>query len=199
MKALILLDLQNDYGQLGAMPVPESEAIIPLANQLMEQFDLVAATQDWHPADHITFAANHPWRHPNQIKEINGQKHELSIIHCVQNSFGAELMGNLNTNKIDAFFLKGSDANIASYSGFYDARKSKNTGLEEWFKKKGVTEVYILGLTIEGSVKATALDATNMGFKTTIIENASRGRDDTAIIEAKKEMLQHHIEIINLT
>lgn len=172
MRTLILLDLQNDYGAFGAVPIPDAEAIIAIANELIDQFPIVVATQDWHPASHISFAANHPWRHPGQVIEIDGSEQELSIIHCVQNSFGAEFMNGLNTEKINTIIHKGTDPKIASYSGFFDKNRQRDTGLNEWLKAKGVTEVVILGLEQNDCVHSTAKDAIELGFKTSIIKDS---------------------------
>ena len=109
MRALLLIDLQNDFCPLGALPVSEGDQVIPIANQLMDHFDLVVATQDWHPGNHGSFAANHPWRKPGQVIELNGLSQILWPIHCVQNSFGAEFVSTLHTEKINEVFVKGTD------------------------------------------------------------------------------------------
>lgn len=190
MKALILVDLQNDFCSLGALEVPNGNEVIPLANQLMPHFDLVIATQDWHPGDHGSFAANHPWRKLGQVIELNGLSQILWPIHCVQNSFGAEFVDELETEKINKIFPKGTDSGIDSYSGFFDNGHRNSTGLGDYLKEKDVKEVFVMGLAADYCVKFTALDAIGLGFKTYLIEDATRGvniqEDDTR--NAFKEM-----------
>lgn len=198
-KALILVDLQNDFCELGALAVPNGNEVVPLANQLMPQFDLVVATQDWHPGDHGSFAANHPWRKPGQIIELNGLSQILWPIHCVQESFGAEFVDELETEKIDKVFPKGTDAGIDSYSGFFDNGHRNSTGLGDFLKEKDVKEVYIMGLAADYCVKFTALDAVDLGFKTYLVEDGTRGvniqEDDT--LNAFKEMKEKGIIFTN--
>ncbi len=175
MKALILVDIQNDFCPGGALAVENGHQIIPIANQLMEHFDLIIATQDWHPANHGSFAANHPWRKPGQIIELNGLEQILWPMHCIQDSFGAELVAELKQEKIDAIFYKGTDVGIDSYSGFFDNGRKKSTGLSDYLKEKNVEEVYIIGLATDYCVKFTALDAIDLGFTTFLIEDATKG------------------------
>ena len=173
--ALILVDLQNDFCPLGALPVPEGDQVIPIANALMPHFSTVVATQDWHPADHGSFAANHPWRKPGQTIDLNGLPQILWPIHCVQGSFGAEFVPELKQEGITKVFEKGTDPGIDSYSGFFDNGHRKATGLGDWLKKQGITRVYVLGLATDYCVKFTALDALQLGFETYLVEDASRG------------------------
>jgi len=173
--ALILVDLQNDFCPLGALPVPEGDQVIPIANALMPHFSTVVATQDWHPADHGSFAANHPWRKPGQTIDLNGLPQILWPIHCVQGSFGAEFVPELKQEGITKVFEKGTDPGIDSYSGFFDNGHRKATGLGDWLKEQGITRVYVLGLATDYCVKFTALDALQLGFETYLVEDASRG------------------------
>jgi nicotinamidase/pyrazinamidase len=175
MKALILVDLQNDFCAGGALEVSEGNQVIPIANSLLDKFDLVIATQDWHPADHGSFAAMHPWRKPGAVIELNGLPQVLWPIHCVQESFGAEFVKELDTTKITKVFVKGTDQGIDSYSGFFDNGHRKSTGLGEYLKEQGVTELYVLGLATDYCVKFTVLDALELGFKVNLIEDACRG------------------------
>lgn len=173
--ALILVDLQNDFCPLGALPVAEGDQVIPIANALMPQFSTVVATQDWHPADHGSFAANHPWRKPGQVIDLNDLQQVLWPIHCVQGSFGAEFDPALNLDPIDKVFVKGTDPGIDSYSGFFDNGHRKATGLGDWLKERGIKRVFVMGLATDYCVKFTALDALELGFETHLIEDASRG------------------------
>jgi len=176
MKALIVVDLQNDFCSNGVLEVKDAESIIPIANQLMASgyFDVVVATQDWHPADHKCFAANHHFRYPGQVVEINGIPQQLWAMHCVQGAYGAKLTDELNLDTIDKIIQKGSNKEIDTFSGFRDNKKENPTELEDYLKKAAVQQVFILGLATEYSVKHTALDAVDLGFKTFLIEDACR-------------------------
>jgi nicotinamidase/pyrazinamidase len=175
MKALILVDLQNDFLPGGALAVPDGDKVIPVANRLQAAFPLVVATQDWHPVDHGSFAANHPGRKVFEQIELNGLPQTLWPVHCVQKTKGAELAAALNRDRIAKVFPKGTDVGIDSYSGLFDNGHRKSTGLGEWLKAQGVTEVFVCGLATDYCVKFTALDAAQMGFKTHFLEDTSRG------------------------
>jgi nicotinamidase/pyrazinamidase len=175
MKAFVLVDIQNDFLPGGALAVPEADKIISIANKLQAAFPLVVATQDWHPANHGSFAANHPNRNPFERIDLNGLPQTLWPIHCVQNTKGAELAAALDQSCIEKIFQKGTDPAIDSYSGLFDNGHRKSTGLGEWLKSRGVTEVFVCGLATDYCVKFTALDAVQSGFETHLIEDASRG------------------------
>ncbi len=175
MRALICVDIQNDFCPGGSLEVREGDQVIPVANKLMEHFDLVVATQDWHPANHKSFAAMHPWRYPGDVIDLNGLQQILWPIHCVQGSFGAEFAPGLNADAFEKVFVKGTDTEIDSYSGFFDNGHRKATGLGDYLKEKDVEEVYILGLALDVCVKFTVLDALGLGFKTYLVEDGCRG------------------------
>ncbi|MEM1321536.1 MAG: bifunctional nicotinamidase/pyrazinamidase [Bacteroidota bacterium] len=175
MKALLLIDLQIDFLPGGALGVDEGDQIIPIANQLMPHFPLVVATQDWHPADHVSFAANHPWRYPGQLIELeDGTPQVLWPIHCVQHSFGAELAPNLQREGIHKIIYKGTDKNIDSYSGFYDNQHRKATGMLDYLQAQGVEEVFVMGLATDYCVKASAIDAVGSGLRCHLIADGCR-------------------------
>lgn len=175
MKALILVDIQNDFLPGGALAVPDGDKVIGVANRLMPLFSIVVATQDWHPGNHGSFAASHQGKAVFEQIVLNGLPQTLWPVHCVQNTQGAELAQTLNRERINQIFPKGTDVGIDSYSGLFDNGHRKSTGLGEWLKAKGVTEVFVCGLATDYCVKFTALDAAQMGFKTYFIEDASRG------------------------
>ena len=175
MKALILVDIQNDFLPGGALAVPEGDVIIPIANRLQTVFPLVVATQDWHPANHGSFAAHHPGKNLFEQIDLNGLPQTLWPAHCVQGTAGAELAPALQRKRIAKIFPKGTDPAIDSYSGLFDNGHRKSTGLGEWLKIQGVTEVFVCGLATDYCVKFTALDAAQFGFKTWFIVDASRG------------------------
>lgn len=175
MKALIIIDIQNDFLPGGALAVAQGNEIIPIVNKIQLQFDLVVATQDWHPPDHGSFAANHPDKKIYEQVELNGLPQTLWPVHCVQNTPGAEFAPALDRARIAEVFRKGTDPGIDSYSGLFDNGRRKSTGLGEWLKERVVTEVFVCGLATDYCVKFTALDAVQFGFRTTLIEDAGRG------------------------
>lgn len=177
MHALILVDIQNDFLPGGALPVPRGDEIIPVANRLQEEFPLVVATRDWHPANHGSFAANHPGKRPGEIAPLDGLRQILWPVHCVQRSRGAAFAPGLETARIAKVFPKGTNPLVDSYSGFFDNGRRKATGLAAYLRSRGVTAVTIAGLATDYCVKATALDAQAYGFKTTVVTDACRGVD----------------------
>jgi len=193
MKALILVDIQNDFCPGGALEVKDGDKVAPVANKLSEHFDLVVATQDWHPADHGSFAANHPWRKPGQVIELNGLEQILWPIHCVQGSFGAEFVKELDTSNFARVFQKGVDPEIDSYSGFFDNGHRRATGLHKFLQEKGVDEVYIAGLAQDVCVKFTVLDALELGYTVNLVTDGTRpvnlneGDGEKALNEMKEK------------
>jgi nicotinamidase/pyrazinamidase len=175
MRALLLIDLQNDFLPGGALPVPEGDAVIPLANRLQTHFDLVVATQDWHPRNHGSFAANHPGKRPGDLVELNGLPQVLWPVHCVQGTAGARFAPSLRLGAVRHVFKKGVEPDIDSYSGFFDNGHRRATGLGDYLRRHRVTEVCLLGLATDYCVKFTALDAMALGFRTCLIEDACRG------------------------
>jgi nicotinamidase/pyrazinamidase len=174
-RALILVDLQNDFVPGGALAVTDGDRVVPIANTLLDRFDLVVATQDWHPADHGSFAANHAGRNVYDVVDLNGLPQVLWPVHCVQETHGAEFVPGLDVSKVHKVFRKGTDPAIDSYSGFFDNGRRKATGLGDYLKSKAVRSVFICGLAADYCVKFTALDARQLGFETSLIEDASRG------------------------
>ena len=204
MKALILVDVQNDFLPGGALAVPDGDAIIPTANNLQAMFPLVVATQDWHPANHGSFASSHPGKKVFEQIDLNGLPQTLWPVHCVQGTHGAELAAALNRARVAKIFPKGTDAGIDSYSGLFDNGHRKSTGLGEWLKAQGVAEVFVCGLATDYCVKFTALDAAQMGFKTHLIEDASRGvnlrpkdvTDSIADMKRAGVIIAHSVDVL---
>ncbi|MDF9801200.1 nicotinamidase/pyrazinamidase [Catalinimonas alkaloidigena] len=174
MDALLLVDIQNDFLSGGALEVEEGDQIVPVVNDLQPYFDLVVATQDFHPADHASFAANHEGKKPGDHIDLGGLDQILWPVHCVQGSEGAEFSKDLNMDKVATVVKKGLDKNIDSYSGFYDNGHKRATGLSKYLKDKGVDRVFITGLAADVCVKFTALDALKEGFETVVIKDATR-------------------------
>jgi nicotinamidase/pyrazinamidase len=175
LNALIVVDLQNDFCPGGALAVPGGDEIIPLVNRLLPRFDRVVATQDWHPREHGSFAANHPGKKPGDVITLAGLPQILWPVHCVESTPGAELHPRLDRSRIEAIFRKGTDPQIDSYSGFFDNGRRHATGLGDYLRRQGVSEVYLCGLATDYCVKCTALDAVSLGLKTHLIPEACRG------------------------
>ena len=175
MKALILIDIQNDFLPGGALAVPRGDEVIPVANRVQRAFPLVVATQDWHPANHGSFAAAHPGRNPGEMGTLGGLPQVLWPTHCVQGSNGAALAAALDTTRLAHTFVKGTDPTIDSYSGFFDNGYRRATELAAWLRARGVTAVYLAGLATDYCVKFTALDARQLGFETYLIADGCRG------------------------
>jgi nicotinamidase/pyrazinamidase len=174
MQALIIVDIQNDFTKGGKLEVPDGESIIPIVNTLQNHFDLVVATQDWHPPSHKSFASNHIQKKPFDIVMLGELEQVLWPDHCVQGSSGAAFHPQLNTNKIEAIFRKGMDPEIDSYSGFYDNGHKKSTGLSGYLRERHVNSVCVCGLAGDFCVFFTVKDAIQEGFKTFLIEDATR-------------------------
>jgi nicotinamidase/pyrazinamidase len=179
MKALLVIDIQNDFCEGGSLSVEGAKEIIPYVNSLMNKYSLVVATKDWHPLNHSSFLSNNPetgiW--PN---------------HCIKGSEGAKLHKEIDLESIDFIFSKGANPLVDSYSGFYENNKTTSTGLGEFLKLKGITEVLIVGLALDYCVKATALDALKFGLKVSVDLKGTRAvnkndGDDSRAIAFLKE------------
>lgn len=176
MKALIVVDIQNDFCPGGALAVKDGDKIIPLVNKLMQdpQYDYIVATQDWHPVEHKSFASNNPGAKVGELGSLNGLPQVMWPNHCVQDTKGARFNPELYSQLFDKVFPKGENKEVDSYSGFFDNDKQSSTGLGEWLKLHGISEVHVVGLALDYCVKATALDAHSLGFKTSVILDATR-------------------------
>ncbi|MFI8380484.1 bifunctional nicotinamidase/pyrazinamidase [Leeuwenhoekiella sp. NPDC079379] len=189
MKALIIIDMQNDFMPGGPLAVPGGDQIIPLINNLQHKFDLVIATQDWHPENHSSFADNHPGKSEYDKINLNGIEQVLWPVHCIQTTGGADFHPHLNASRIEAIFRKGTNSKIDSYSGFYDNAHEKSTGLAGYLKGKGVTSLYFCGLAADYCVSYSVLDAIKEGFKVTLYEDATRAIDKESFNKMKEEIL----------
>lgn len=175
MKALLLIDIQTDFLPGGALAVPQGDEVVPVANRLMADFPLVVATQDWHPADHASFASQHQGKQIGDLVQLEGRDQILWPDHCVQGTYGAELAPGLDLARVNHVVQKGTDPRIDSYSGFFDNARLKATGLEEYLRAQGVDEVHLVGLATDYCVKFTALDAIDLGFRTVVHRKGVRG------------------------
>ena len=174
MKALIVVDMQNDFMPGGPLGVQGADAIVPLINALMQKFSLVVASQDWHPEGHVSFASSHPGKKPKDVVDVGGQSQVLWADHCVQNTQGAQFVAGLDQEKISRRFFKGTDKMIDSYSAFFDNQRKKTTGLGDYLKRYQVRELYIAGVTTEYCVLYSTLDAIDLGFSVHVIVDACR-------------------------
>ena len=175
--ALLLVYIQNDFLPGGALAATGGDEIVPLVNQLMPEYDLVVATQDWHPAEHQSFADNHNQREIGEVIDLHGLQQVLWPAHCVEGSSGAEFAPGLDTSRIDHVVRKGMDPSVDSYSGFFDNGRRNASGLADYLREQGATHVHVVGIATDYCVKFTALDALAEGFHTTILMNACRGVD----------------------
>lgn len=174
--ALLLIDLQYDFLPGGALAVAGGDEVIPVANQAAtsSRYDLVVATQDWHPADHGSFASQYPGHEPGEFIDLDGLEQILWPDHCVQGSRGAELVAELAPEATARVVRKGTDPRIDSYSGFFDNARRKATELEAVLREAGIEAVHVLGLATDYCVKFTVLDALDLGFATTVITAGCR-------------------------
>lgn len=176
MKALLLVDLQNDFMPGGALAVPKGDEIIPLVQEMVHYpFDLIVATKDWHPADHGSFANNHPGKKVGDHVDLSGVDQILWPAHCVQGTWGSEFAPGWESTEIDKVVYKGTEPSIDSYSTFFDNSERRSTGLQDYLRDKCIKELYIAGLATDYCVKYSVLDAIQLGFLPYVIVDACRG------------------------
>ncbi|QYA25001.1 bifunctional nicotinamidase/pyrazinamidase [Gramella sp. MT6] len=199
MKVLVLIDVQNDFMPGGALAVPKGDEIVPLINRLEEKFDLVIATQDWHPTGHASFASSHEGKKEFEAIKLDGLDQVMWPEHCIQNTQGAEFHPDLNTSRIEAIFRKGTNKKIDSYSGFYDNAHLKSTGLSGYLKEKKVEELYFAGLAAEYCVYFSIIDALGEGFKSILIEDATRALNNDEYEKARIDILRKGGKVIKST
>lgn len=197
MKTLIIVDPQNDFMPGGSLAVPQGDEIVPIINKLQKDFELVVATQDWHPKAHASFASTHQGKNEFETITLNGLEQIMWPDHCVQNTAGAAFHKDLDTAKIEAIFRKGTNKEIDSYSGFYDNGHKKSTGLTGYLKEKKATHLYFCGLAAEICVYFSAKDALKEGFKVSIIEDATRALNEKEFKKLKTELKEMEGEIIS--
>ena len=174
-RALILVDIQNDFLPTGALPVPDGDAVISFANELASEFELVVASQDWHPANHGSFASNQVGHEPGDIIQLHGVDQVLWPDHCVQGTEGADFAPGLEMDRVAAIFQKGTNPRVDSYSAFFDNEHRSATGMGSYLLEQGVKTVVVCGLATDYCVKFTALDAVALGFETILVPDACRG------------------------
>lgn len=177
MRALLVIDVQNDFCPGGALAVPEGDAVVAVANRVMPRYQLVVATQDWHPKGHGSFASSHPGAKVHELRDLNGLPQVMWPDHCVQGTPGASFHSALDVTCFDHVTRKGTDVGIDSYSGFFDNGHKKQTDLASFLWQWQVESVDVLGLATDYCVKFTALDARELGFSVRVLSEGCRGVD----------------------
>ena len=196
MKALLVVDIQYDFCPGGALAVPDGDAIIPAVNNLIDHFDVIIQTQDWHPAGHSSFASSHKGKDPFDTIEMDYGTQVLWPDHCVQGSKGAEFHNDLNTLKSQVIIRKGFRKAIDSYSTFFENDQETATGLTGYLKQRGITDLYTVGLATDFCVKWSILDGIDEGFTMHIVEDAVKGIDlNGSLDEAWDEMKKKGVKI----
>lgn len=187
--ALIVIDVQNDFCPGGALAVAGGDEIIIRINGLMEAFGTVVLTQDWHPANHASFAANHPGAEPFSLAQMPYGPQVLWPTHCVQGSKGAEFHRDLWTDPAHLIVRKGFRPEIDSYSAFFENDHSTPTGLDGYLRSRGITAVTLVGLATDYCVAYSAVDAAALGYTATVLEGAARAIDlNGSLAEAREKM-----------
>lgn len=201
MKTLLLVDIQVGFCTGGNLAVPHGEAVVPIANRLIAEggYDLIVASQDWHPADHGSFASQHPGKKPFEMGELGGKPQMMWPDHCVQNTVDAAFHPELDVAAIDYIQQKGEDRAVDSYSAFRDNDQDALTGLASYLIECGTTQLDVCGLATDYCVKASAIDAVSMlpGVTVRFIEDASRGIDPADVTAAEAEMRAAGIAIVS--
>lgn len=174
---LLAVDLQNDFCPGGALAVPGGDEVIPLVNRLAARFDHVLLTQDWHPADHASFASAHPGRRPYEVVQAAYGEQVLWPDHCVQGRWGAEFHPGLHADRAELVLRKGYHRGIDSYSAFFENDHATPTGLAGYLRERGFSRVFLAGLALDFCVLWSAQDARRLGFDVVVLEDACRSLD----------------------
>lgn len=198
MTALLLVDLQNDFLPGGSLGVKNGDQILPIINRLLTHpFDVVAATQDWHPSDHGSFAETHG-KKIGEVVDLKGLKQILWPVHCVQGTKGAQFPEHWDHSKVKKIFHKGTDKDVDSYSAFFDNGHRKSTGLHDFLQSRGIKDIYIAGLTTDYCVKYSVMDALKLGYNVFVVLDACKPVNLSSDDEEKavQEMLQEGANMI---
>lgn len=197
MKALIIVDVQNDFCEGGALEVPNGSSVVPVINNLIQRFDVIVQTRDWHPAGHHSFASVHDDKSPYDTVELDYGTQVLWPDHCVQGTQGAEFHDDLQTDKSQVIIRKGFRPHIDSYSTFYENDQETKTGLTGYLNDRGITDLYVTGLATDFCVKWSVLDGIKEGFNVHIVEDAVRGIDlKGSLDQAWKEMKEAGVQVV---
>lgn len=195
---LLLIDLQNDFLPGGALAVPGGDQVIPVANEMMRNFDIVIASQDWHPSNHGSFVSQHPDRKVGDTFFWNGASQVVWPDHCVQGTYGAAFPSELDVSKISQLVTKGEDPNVDSYSAFFDNAKMRATRLHALLQSLGIDAIHMMGLATDYCVRATALDALELGYRVTLHTKGCRGVEIRPgdCVKAIEEMALNGVEVL---
>ncbi len=174
---LLIVDVQNDFCPGGALAVSEGDEVVPVINTLAPLFPVVAATRDWHPEGHVSFASSHKGKSVYETVKTDGIDQVLWPDHCIRETGGAELHPDLKRSEINIILHKGTQIGLDSYSAFYDNDHRSSTGLDGYMKGLGLEKIFICGLATDYCVFFSAMDAASLGFETFVIRDASRGVD----------------------
>lgn len=195
-KALLMIDIQNDFCPGGNLAVAGGDEIIPRVNTLQKDFAVRVLTQDWHPADHTSFAANQDGADPFTVVDMPYGPQVLWPSHCVQGSNGAAFHSDLQTDAADLILRKGNRRAIDSYSAFFENDHKTATGLEGYLRERGVHDLVLVGLAMDFCVRFSAVDAAKLGFGVTVLEGACRAIDlDGSLAAARRDMLDHGVKL----
>ncbi len=196
-EVLLVVDVQNDFMPDGALAVARGDEVVPVINRLARQFSHVVLTQDWHPADHVSFAANHAGRAPFEMTSLSYGEQVLWPVHCVQGTEGAAFHRALDVPHARLVIRKGHHVGVDSYSAFMEADRITPTGLAGYLRDVGATRVYCCGLATDFCVAWSALDARSAGFEVAVIDDACRAIDlDGSLANAWNQMTAAGVERI---
>lgn len=196
MKALLVVDIQNDFCPGGALAVPGGDSIIPAVNKLIGHFDVIIQTQDWHPEGHHSFASSHEGKKPYETIELEYGTQVLWPDHCVQGTPGAEFHPGLDTLKTQVIIRKGFRPEIDSYSTFFENDQETSTGLAGYLNERGIKDLYTVGLATDFCVKWSVLDGIDEKFTMHIVKDAVAGIDlDGSLDAAWSEMKEKGVRI----
>ena len=195
---LLLIDVQNDFLPGGALAVPGGDQVISVANQMIRDFDIVIASQDWHPSNHGSFVSQHPDRKVGDTFLWNGASQVVWPDHCVQGTYGAAFPSELDVSKISQLVTKGEDPNVDSYSAFFDNAKMRATRLHVLLQSLEVDTIHMMGLATDYCVRATALDALELGYRVTLHTKGCRGVEIQPgdCVKAIEEMALKGVEVL---
>ena len=198
MRALLIVDVQNDFCPGGALEVPEGDEVVPVINNLVGAFDHVLQTQDWHPAGHQSFASSHPQHDPYDVIEVGYGEQVLWPDHCVEGTDGAAFHPDLDTTHTELVLRKGFRPEIDSYSAFFENDGETRTGLAGYLRERGIDSLYVCGLATDFCVKWSAVDGRAEGFDVFVVEEATRGIDQNgSLAQAWKEMNDAGVQVIS--
>lgn len=195
-RALIIVDVQNDFCSGGSLAVPDGEKVVPVINQLIPQFECVVLTQDWHPTNHISFASQHKNCEPFQSKELPYGTQTLWPDHCVQGTFGADFHESLDCLGGTIILRKGCNKHIDSYSAFFENDRKTPTGLTGYLNEHQITQVFLCGLATDVCVRDSAIDATEADLETFLIVDACKGLTTETVDSAVKLMQSNGVNLI---